>query len=297
MSDMRVGGGVGGAELSSTSTELLEHEATTLAGQIAAATCRFLLVVAELDGREAWAQWGCRSMAHWLSWRCSLSMITAREHVRVAQALPMLPAITAAFERGELSYSKVRALVRVATAESDAELAELAATATAAQLERIIRATAIAMGDPARQADLRAFTSSADDDGLGVVRARVLIDELAVIDTAIAKALPEPDSSAEESLAQRRATALVRICESYLVHGDGARNPAVRNNAVVHVHVDPDGVQRAVTEAGVPVHPETARRLLCDSRVEGMLGDLDTPISTGRANRTVNRKQRRAVTK
>src|SRR5687768_16687299 len=42
--------------LSTASTEVLEHECTTLAAQIAAATCRFLLVIAELDRREAWSQ-------------------------------------------------------------------------------------------------------------------------------------------------------------------------------------------------------------------------------------------------
>ena len=52
-------------------TERLEAEACTLAAQIAAATCRFLLVVAELDRREAWREWGCQSMAHWLSWKCA----------------------------------------------------------------------------------------------------------------------------------------------------------------------------------------------------------------------------------
>ena len=42
-------------------TERLEAEACTLAAQLAAATCRFLLIVAELDRREAWRQWGCAS--------------------------------------------------------------------------------------------------------------------------------------------------------------------------------------------------------------------------------------------
>src|SRR5947208_16909795 len=51
-------------------TERLEAEACTLAAQLAAATCRFLLIVAELDRREAWRQWGCASMAQWLSWKC-----------------------------------------------------------------------------------------------------------------------------------------------------------------------------------------------------------------------------------
>jgi len=286
--------------LSSTSTEVLEHEATTLAGRIASATCRFLLVIAELDRREAWgASWGCASMAHWLSWRCSLSTSAAREHVRVARALEQLPATVAAFERGELSYSKVRAITRVATPEGEHELVELARTATAAQLETIIRATAVALADPAQRDAVCGLFTSADADGLGVVRARVPIDELGILETAVDKALAtvpkDLGEGADSPLARRRAAALVRICESYLVHGDGSRHPAHRNNAVVHVEGDPDGVAAAQTEAGVPVHPESARRLLCDAQVEGMLGELNIPIGSGRRDRTINRRQRRAL--
>lgn len=91
--------------------------------------------------------------------------------------------------------------------------------------------------------------------------------------------------------------ALVRVCESYMANGDASRQPPARNNAVVHVDVDPDGVVSAETEAGVPVHPSTAKRLLCDASVQGMLGDCGHPIGVGRATRTVNRKQRRAVKK
>ena len=229
--------------LSSTSTEVLEHEATTLAGRIAAATCRFLLVIAELDRREAWgASWGCASMAHWLSWRCSLSTSAAREHVRVARALEQLPATVAAFERGELSYSKVRAITRVASPEGELDQLVLARTATAAQLETIIRATAVALADPAQRDAVCGLFTSADADGLGVVRARVPIDELGILETAMDKALAtvpkDLGEGADSPLARRRAAALVRICESYLVHGDGSRHPAHRNNAVVHVEVD-----------------------------------------------------------
>lgn len=46
-----------------------------------------------------------------------------------------------AFARGELSYSKVRALTRIDRAQDEFELVSLARHATAAQLERIVQAT------------------------------------------------------------------------------------------------------------------------------------------------------------
>src|SRR3954470_3102037 len=94
--------------------ELLEREISELAAHIHAATCRWLLLVGEYDRREGWAEWGCKSCAQWLSWRCSLAPSAAREQVRVARQLAELPLIAAAFGRGELSYSQVRALSRVA---------------------------------------------------------------------------------------------------------------------------------------------------------------------------------------
>ena len=59
-------------------TERLEAEVCTLAGQIAAATCRFVLLVAELDRRETWREWGLRSTAQWLSWKSALGITAAR---------------------------------------------------------------------------------------------------------------------------------------------------------------------------------------------------------------------------
>src|SRR3989442_1033352 len=91
----------------------LGEEIATLAAHVHAAMCRWLCLVAEFDGREGWAAWGCRSCAEWISWRCSIAPGAAREHVRVARRLADLPLVRAAFARGELSYSKVRALTRV----------------------------------------------------------------------------------------------------------------------------------------------------------------------------------------
>ena len=73
-----------------------------------------LLLIREFDERVGWLKWGFSTCAEWLHWRCDLSMSAAREKVRVAHALKTLPAITLAFSKGELSYSKVQALTRIA---------------------------------------------------------------------------------------------------------------------------------------------------------------------------------------
>ena len=117
--------------------EALEQEIVELCAHLNAATYRLLELIGELDEQEPWAVWGLKSCAHWLNWRCGIGLVAAREKVRVAHALKSLPGISAVFRRGEVSYSKVRALTRVATSVNEAELVDIANHSTAAQLERI----------------------------------------------------------------------------------------------------------------------------------------------------------------
>src|SRR6188472_992062 len=97
----------------------LATEITTLAGHLNAANHRWLMLIAEFDRREGWSDWATQSCAHWLNWKCGIDMGAAREKVRVAHALVDLPKISAAMEQGRISYSKVRALTRVACANTE----------------------------------------------------------------------------------------------------------------------------------------------------------------------------------
>ena len=122
--------------------------ADRLAGQICAAaavsaqaTCALLELVAEFDATGAIRYWtDMKSVAHWLSWCCSMTPGVAREHVRVARALPKMPTVHAAFRDGRLSYSKVREISRVVDIIDETKLCQMATTATAAQLATTISA-------------------------------------------------------------------------------------------------------------------------------------------------------------
>src|SRR4051794_9310359 len=103
----------GNMEKKTLTLDELGDEIALLSAHIQATTCRFLALVAEFDARAGWADWGCRSCAHWISYRCSIALGPAREYVRVARRLQQLSLIHAAFSRAELSYSKVRALTRI----------------------------------------------------------------------------------------------------------------------------------------------------------------------------------------
>jgi len=92
----------------------LGDEIAELAAHLDAATARLLELIREFDAREGWGT-GFSSCAAWLSWRVGLEPGAARERVRVARALGALPRIARALARGGVSYSKVRAITRVAT--------------------------------------------------------------------------------------------------------------------------------------------------------------------------------------
>src|SRR5512145_431162 len=98
----------------------LEAQITELAGHLNAANHRWLVLIAEFDRRQGWSDGATQSCAHWLSWKCGVNLGAAREKVRVSHALATLPEISAAMRRGELSYSKVRAITRVATPATSA---------------------------------------------------------------------------------------------------------------------------------------------------------------------------------
>jgi hypothetical protein len=170
----------------------LEEEICQLASHIHAATSRWLRLLAEFDRREGWAPWGCRSCAHWVSWRCGIAPAAAREHVRVARRLEALPLIAAAFGEGRLSYSKVRALTRVGEIAAEQELLDVARHATAAQLERLVRAYRGVRAVEARARGERAerwVTWSYDDDGSLSLHARLPGEEGAMLVAAIEAAV------------------------------------------------------------------------------------------------------------
>jgi hypothetical protein len=184
--------------------ELIEREIESLAAQINAGSARWLALVAEFDRREGWGGSGCRSTSEWIAWRCGLTPRSAREHVRVARALGALPVIRARFASGELSYSKVRALTRVADPDSEAELFEIARHATAAQLERIVRAARRVTSAQARETHADCFLRWHwdDDDGCLHLHAKLPPEDGALFLRALEAAR---DALAERRAAERRA--------------------------------------------------------------------------------------------
>jgi hypothetical protein len=216
---LRIGGAAGSAEPRAAAGEdgppetrpseadLLDDmgdEIARLAAHIHAATRRYLDLVAEFDRREGWKPSGHTSCARWLSHRTGHNLRTAREHVRVARALEELPQIDAAMARGRLSFSQARALTRVATPETEAELLELAEGCPTAVLERKVRAwrKGSREDEAARERERhrsRRLSVVPDDDGMYVIRGRLTPEVGAVLRRAL--------EAAEDALYRRERSA------------------------------------------------------------------------------------------
>jgi hypothetical protein len=183
-------------------------EADVLAGRICAAAamsarseCQLLELIGEFDAIGAIRWWSdVKSLAHWLSWTCSMAPGVAREHVRVAKALRRMPTVLAAFQQGRLSYSKVREITRVVDVVDEGRLCELALTATASQLARMISGFRAADGSRIAQQPKRAMAWHHREDGMVDFTVRLPAEEAAVLIAAITSAKdqfgappPKPD--------------------------------------------------------------------------------------------------------
>ena len=158
--------------------EELEEEIAILAAHIHAATHRLLTLIAEFDRQRGWELGGHRSCAHWLCARTGIDLGAAREKVRTARVLESLPQTSASMARGELSFSQVRALSRVATEENEGDLLELARECTTAQLERMVRAFRRGSREDEaaleeRRHESRTLSVFPDDEGMYVVKGRL----------------------------------------------------------------------------------------------------------------------------
>ena len=174
----------------------LEAQITELAGHLNAANHRWLTLIAEFDRRQGWSDGATQSCAHWLSWKCGVDLGAAREKVRVARSLESLPLIGAAMARGELSYSKVRALSRVATPASEEVLLNVALHGTVHHVETLVRQfrrvqEVEELSREARQYSQRRLTYYHDDDGSLVVKLQLPAETGALLLKALEVALPD----------------------------------------------------------------------------------------------------------
>ncbi len=303
--------------------ERMGEEIAALAARIDAATYELLVLIRKFDEEEGWNR-GFLTCAHWLTWRIGLAPGAARERIRVARALGDLPLMSEAMSKGELSYSKVRALTRIATPDTEQSLVDLGRTGTAAQVERVVRSwrridrTIEAHDDELRDASSH-VTTHIDENGMFVIRGCLAPEAGEVLMKALDAAGEKLYAEQQEDrppVGKVRADALALVAESALKAGLDPGSSGDRYQVVVHANVAELTAQQSATadsrthvpagtsgagvpawlgNSHVPVSAETTRRIACDAGKVAMVHRNGQILSVGRKTRTIPPPIRRAL--
>jgi hypothetical protein len=271
-----------------------------LGALLSATTAELLRWVAVSDRAEDWKLDGAGDMAAWLVQALRVSSTTAREWVRTATALEQLPHLREAFDGGTLSWEQVRPGVRCTTPATDATLASTLPECSVRQIEALAR-----QHRPRRtEEDLAAARVRRlcwrPDAELGGFRYSGFVptaegEQLNQVLTRMAESVgPDAATGLWEPFSQRAADALLE-----LAHLRAAIDPDP-DSVLAVVHVDADVLAGARDGNGMvgdlPISRETARRLMCDAKVEFSIDQPDgTTVGIGRASRAVPRWLRRKV--
>jgi hypothetical protein len=240
--------------------EELDAAICNLARKLHADTFRMLRLIRDFDDRFGYAKWGHKTCAEWLHWRCQISLSAAREKVRTAQALRRLPKLSEAFAKGDISYTKVRALTRVATERDEELLLAYASKATAQDVEdrvRQMRNTAPESIEQARRAwERRSLTIiRSASRGTLMISVEVPAEDGEIIAKAIERAVASgdvavgldhfaahgEDRSATDGWRAQQADALVVVAKAYLARRSARGPDEAKSHDEVSLQADGSG--------------------------------------------------------
>jgi hypothetical protein len=243
---------------------------------------RLMVLIRRMDACGGYEQFGCVTIAQYLSLVCGITGVSARERVRVAFALAELPELESAFARGKLSYSKVRAVTRVATAATEAAWLKAAMNRTAEELEVMV-----ARSQKGKPMERRLLTRA-----LNQHTTRMVVDLPVEEMELLARALESVRRAAGGKLPASEA--LVYLAADAL---SGEPKPiATAERYTVIVHADKEGTAWVETESGpAPLRRAVVERLLCDCTLRLAREEGDGSFVLSRRGRTVSAVTRRAI--
>jgi hypothetical protein len=310
------------------SLDELGERIVDLSGRLAAATCRWLLLVADFDAREGYLSFGLVSSAQWLTHACGIAQRTAVEHVRVARSLQHYPRLAEEMGAGRLSFSQVRAISRIIQPGEHAlvgDLIEAARHATVAQLEVLVRGLRTVEHNENATDPGEYLKASWTSDSRWRLSVRLDPERGAVVAAAIDAIAQRDGGSATD--------ALLRLAEIGLAALTDADNPPRElrghERAAVIIHLDaarvsgavprsaepdpnqvplPRSAERDPADASIPTRPyarvaggpglpdHVVHRLVCDGRIRTVIHDsASNVLDVGRSHRLVTDRQHRAL--
>ena len=321
-----------GASPRELSLDQLGERIVDISGRLAAATCRWLLLVAAFDAREGYLSFGLVSSAQWLTHACGIAHRTAAEHVRVARSLLAYPRLADEMGAGRLSFSQVRAISRIAQPGEHGlvdDLIEAARHATVAQLEVLVRGLRTVDHTENATDPGEYLKQSWTSDSRWQLSARLDPERGALVGAAIDAIAQRDGGTAADALLQLAEIGLAALADAenppgelrgheraaVVIHLEGAR---VRPRSAERGADDPSDPRSAERDpggascdpgdasivarpyariAGGPGLPDhVVQRLLCDGRIRTVIHDgASTVLDVGRSHRLVTDRQYRAL--
>jgi uncharacterized protein DUF222 len=286
------------------STTELMAEAMQLNAQVQSALGALMSVIGEIDRREAWRVDGATSMANWLSQKCGVAEATGRVWAQLAERLWDLPVTAAAFEAGEVTLDKVRAILPVATPETDAATVEAAKSCSVRDLNEIARSRESSDDiDPSSEYEGRYLRFN---DHRRTISARLDREHYALVRNRLEHVARKLPIEVDVRWDQRLADALIIVAGSGIPNEPSDTSPVptlglgYSGNHLLVVHADLSYLKGEEGNAEIErlglIGRETVERIACDARVVLAIDDdVGHTMYEGRSRRSPSDTQRREV--
>lgn len=250
---------------------------------------QLVALAAEFADSDEWVVAGSPTAAHFLAGVADVEICTAREWIRIGRRLRELHASADAFAAGRISYSKVRTLTRLATADNEEELLAIAEGVPAGALGRALAGWVRDNSDPdelaAHQARRRGVRWRTEPDGMVTLNLRLqplVGGTLVAVLTSLVRRC-RPPAGERPTLAQQYADAVAELLEG----GVGS----VATEVVVHVRGDGCSL-----DDGTPIAGSVVERIAPASYLRALIHDADgRPINASGRRRHPSVRQKRVV--
>ena len=293
--------------------DVLEKDIIELRRSIDAAEARFTVEVRELERRGVPEALHGLTATGWLRRFCQMTRRQASGVVKTARAMTHMPTVTHKALAGEVPPRSTQLLGQARDrhpgefSDHETVFADVASYLSVSDLRKAINHWEQQVNYPKALDDVdkrdrrRSLYLASMLDGMGDIRGTLTPELFHLVDTVI-DAQVNPtflDRQDSRTPAQRRADALGDVCRFYLDHNNTLVTSAGEKPHVT-ITVDFDtltsAVQRLPETAGMPVTPETIRRITCDAGIIPMvLGSESEPLVVGRKTRTIPTGIRRAL--
>jgi hypothetical protein len=293
--------------------DVLENEIVLLRRSINADIAKFTVEVRELERRNIPELTHGLRITGWLKRFCQMTGLEASGTLKTARAMVHMPTVTDNALAGEVPARSTQLLGQARDrfpsefGDHERVFADVASYLSVADLRNAIDHWEQqvnypkALDEVGRRDRRRSLYLASMLDGMGDIRGTLTPELFQLVDTVI-DATVNPtflDRDDPRTPAQRRADALGDVCRFYLDHNDitvtsGGEKPHV--TVTVDYETLKGQAERLPELSGMPVTPETVRRITCDASIVPMvLGSDSEPLDVGRKTRTIPSAIRRAL--